>query len=51
MPRNVSLSDSKCWNGGQKWVNIMMIAPNSVKGSMEEFPGEEKGIADKGEFM
>ena len=21
MPRDVSLSDSKCWNGGQKWVN------------------------------
>ena len=20
-PRDVSLSDSKCWNGGQKWVN------------------------------
>ena len=20
MPRDVSLSDSKCWNGGQKWV-------------------------------
>ena len=21
MPRDVSLSDSKCWNGGQKWDN------------------------------
>ena len=21
MPRDVSLSDSKCWNGGQNWVN------------------------------
>ena len=21
MPRDVRLSDSKCWNGGQKWVN------------------------------
>ena len=20
IPRDVSLSDSKCWNGGQKWV-------------------------------
>ena len=20
MPRDVSLADSKCWNGGQKWV-------------------------------
>ena len=20
MPRNVSLSDSKCWNGGHEWV-------------------------------
>ena len=23
MPRDVSLSDSKCWNGGQKWVKEM----------------------------
>ena len=22
MPRDVSLSDSKCWNGGQEWVNV-----------------------------
>ena len=22
MPRDVSLSDSKCWNGGQIWVNL-----------------------------
>ena len=22
MPRDVSLSDSKCWNGGQKWVKF-----------------------------
>ena len=22
MPRDVSLSDSKCWNGEQKWVEI-----------------------------
>ena len=21
MPRDVSLSDSKCWNGGHEWVN------------------------------
>ena len=21
MPRDVSLSDSTCWDGGQKWVN------------------------------
>ena len=21
MPRDVSLSDSKCWNGGYEWVN------------------------------
>ena len=21
MPRDISLWDSKCWNGGQKWVN------------------------------
>ena len=23
MPRDVSLSDSKCWNGGQKWVKFI----------------------------
>ena len=22
MPRNISLSDSKCWNGGHEWVKI-----------------------------
>merc|ERR1719154_122471 len=22
MPRDVSLSDSKCWNGGGKWVKL-----------------------------
>ena len=22
MPRDVSLSDSKCWNGGHEWVNV-----------------------------
>ena len=22
MPRDVSLSDSKCWNGGQKWTLV-----------------------------
>ena len=21
MPRDVSLSDSKCWNGGHEWIN------------------------------
>ena len=31
MPRDVSLSDSKCWNGGHEWVkrdlnNITVIA-------------------------
>ena len=25
MPRDVSLSDSKCWNGGQKWVNVNQV--------------------------
>jgi len=23
MPRDVSLSDSKCWNGGHEWVKIL----------------------------
>ena len=27
MPRDVSLSDSKCWNGGQKWVESKAIIP------------------------
>ena len=26
MPRDVSLSDSNCWNGGHEWVNINMLA-------------------------
>ena len=30
MPRDVSLSDRKCWNGGQKWakgqVNISIVS-------------------------
>ena len=25
MPRDVSLSDSKCWNGGQKWVKSLIV--------------------------
>ena len=25
MPRDVSLSDSKCWNGGHEWVNLKSI--------------------------
>ena len=25
MPRDVSLSNSKCWNGGHKWVNILGV--------------------------
>ena len=27
MPRDVSLSDSKCWNGGQKWVKRSNLSP------------------------
>ena len=30
MPRDVSLSDSKCWNGGQKWVNIFELYTHLV---------------------
>ena len=25
MPRDVCLSDSKCWNGGQKWVKSIRL--------------------------
>ena len=25
MPRDVSLSDSKCWNGGQKLVKVFLL--------------------------
>ena len=25
MPRHVSLSDSKCWNGGEKWVRVPVL--------------------------
>ena len=25
MPRDVSLSDSKCWNGGHEWVNELLV--------------------------
>ena len=25
MPRDVSLSDSKCWNGGHEWVKLLMV--------------------------
>ena len=25
MPRDVSLSDSKCWNSGQKWVKHHLV--------------------------
>ena len=30
MPRDVSLSDSKCWNGGQKWVLLLWRVPTAV---------------------
>ena len=36
MPRDVSLSDSKCWNSGNKWVKN----PPNVSG--RGFPVQEK---------
>ena len=33
MPRDVSLSDSKCWNGGQKLVNKKIISGGAAQGS------------------
>ena len=29
MPRDVCLSDSKCWNGGHEWVNAKIYKKNS----------------------
>ena len=42
MPRDVSLSDSKCWNGGQKFILI-----TSRSGGVREpqlFPGPVPGL-------
>ena len=30
MPRDVSLSDSKCWNGGHEWVNYFGLSECTV---------------------
>ena len=32
MPRDVSLSDSKCWNGGHEWVKTKKSADSRVGG-------------------
>ena len=34
MPRDVSLSDNKCWNGGNEWVNAVIMLEES--GVLEE---------------
>ena len=31
MPRDVSLSDSKCWNGGHEWVLMEVERRNAMK--------------------
>ena len=37
MPRDVSLSDSKCWNGGQKWVKATGdLVPNPPNKNFQE---------------
>ena len=33
MPRDVSLSDSKCWNGGHEWVKMTRDDPKFRFGS------------------
>ena len=43
MPRDVSLSDSKCWNSGQKWVlntnlGVGVEAPNEVRLGVHQGP-------------
>ena len=30
MPRDVSLSDSKCWNGGHEWVNDLQASVEGI---------------------
>ena len=30
MPRDVSLSGSKCWNGGHEWVNLITTNRTTV---------------------
>ena len=39
MPRDVSLSDSKCWNGGYEWVNLKTGLPNAF-GGYDQTPRE-----------
>ena len=39
MPRDVSLSDNKCWNGGQIWVNkTRLVAVREEKDWVREEP-------------
>ena len=35
MPRDISLSDSKCWNGRQKWVNNYYLHPALLRQYLE----------------
>ena len=46
MPRDVSLSDSKCWNGGKKWVNIIYIILSLIR--FVKFAEHQNKICDVG---
>ena len=38
MPRDVSLSDRKCWNGGHEWVNknhLVVVEDDPLAGPLE----------------
>ena len=40
MPRDASLSDSKCWNGGQKWVNAREGTGSVWRDALMDVPGK-----------
>ena len=39
MPRDVSLSDSECWNGGHEWILIKVL-----RSSPETYPASHSSI-------
>ena len=42
MPRDISLSDSKCWKGGQKWVKCGL--PAAAKNARNEIKSGRKSL-------
>ena len=57
MPRDVSLSDSKCWNGGHEWVKDAVVpwqqdengteAREETEGKSADAPGGVKDEKEK----